>query len=91
MNIFYKAKHILLADEEDVQYIKKEIESGKSFEELAQEFSECDSASKGGNLGRFPQGTMVAEFERALYHMKPGEIKYNVKTKFGHHIIYRIE
>ena len=69
----------------------EELEAGKSFEELAKEYSECDSAKNGGDLGRFQSGTMLAEFEKALYHMKTGEIKSGVKTKFGHHIIKRLE
>ena len=84
---FYRAKHILLEEADDIDYIKDQFESGKSFEELAHEFSECETALKGGDLGRFAPGVMDAAFERALYQMEPGEIKYGVKTKFGHHII----
>lgn len=91
MSRFYRAKHILLLEEEDTDYVLEQIASGASFEEMAKEFSECDSARNGGDLGRFPMGTMVAEFERALYHMKPGEIKSRVKTKFGYHVILRTE
>lgn len=92
MNIYYRAKHILLADKDDCKYVMRELESGKHFDELAREYSECEeSAQKGGNLGRFAQGSMVAEFERALYHMQIGEIKSEVQTKFGFHIILREE
>jgi parvulin-like peptidyl-prolyl isomerase len=91
MKRYYKAKHILLEEIDDVDYILEQLEEGRPFEELAKEFSECDSAKDGGSLGRFAQGTMVAEFERALYHMKVGEIKSGVQTKFGYHIILREE
>lgn len=87
----YKAKHILISEEDDIEYIKEQIDSGKSFEDMAKEFSECDTASNGGDLGTFSSGTMVAEFEKALYFMQVGEIKYGVKTKFGYHIIHRIK
>jgi parvulin-like peptidyl-prolyl isomerase len=91
MKIYYKAKHILLEELEDIDYILNQLESGISFEDLAREYSECETAQKGGSLGRFPQGTMLAEFERALYHMKIGEVKSGVQTKFGYHIILREE
>jgi peptidyl-prolyl cis-trans isomerase C len=87
----YHAKHILLEEEDDVEYVLEQLDSGTPFEELAQEFSSCDSAAKGGDLGKFNSGVMVPEFERALYHMKPGEIKAPVRTKFGLHIILRVE
>jgi parvulin-like peptidyl-prolyl isomerase len=89
--IYYKAKHILLEDEEDAAEIIEMIKNGKPFEEAAQEFSECDSAGKGGDLGRFPSGSMVPEFERALYNMQVGDLSDPVETKFGVHIIWRLE
>ena len=83
----YKASHILLSDKEDAEYILEKLEAGESFEDLAKEFSECDSAVKGGDLGVFSSGTMDAAFEKALYHMKTGDISSPVVTKYGYHII----
>ncbi len=85
----YRAKHILLEELDDVEYIIEKMNEGQSFEELAKEFSECTSADNGGDLGKFSSGQMAPEFERALYHMKPGELKYPIKTKYGYHIILR--
>ncbi len=90
MATYYRAKHILLEEAEDIDYILEQLEQGVSFEELAREFSECESAQKGGDLGRFPSGAMDSEFERALYHMQVGEVKSGVKTKYGYHIIFRL-
>jgi len=48
--------------------IKKRIEDGESFDELANEFSDdVGSAESGGSLGSLPQGTMAPEFDQALY------------------------
>lgn len=91
MSTRYSAKHILVEEEDDLEYIMEKLEEGTPFEKLAEEFSSCDSSQKGGDLGTFPSGVMVPEFEKALYHMKPGEIKSGVRTKFGYHIIWRIE
>lgn len=91
MNTYYKAKHILLFEDDDTEYIKEKLESGILFEELAKEFSECESAASGGELGRFQSGAMVPDFERALSKLKVGELAYSVKTKFGFHVILRLE
>lgn len=91
MRQYYRARHILLEDEEDAFEILELLNSGNDFSILAKEYSECDTANKGGELGKFSSGSMIAEFERALYHMKIGEVSKPVKTKFGYHIIERLE
>jgi parvulin-like peptidyl-prolyl isomerase len=91
MTQYYRARHILLEDAEDALEMLELLNSGSSFESLAQEYSECNSGEKGGDLGRFSSGSMVAEFERALYHMKVGEISKPIESKFGFHIIERLE
>ena len=93
MRQYYRAKHILLEEDDDTEYVKEQIEAGVSFEELAREFSECESASNGGSLGRFPSGAMVPEFERALSRMEVGEIRYSVKTKmwFSYYLTRRVK
>lgn len=91
MPTYYKAQHILISEADDIDYIMEKLEDGALFEDLAREFSECDSAEDGGHLGKFPSGTMVPEFEKALYHMQLGEVKPKVKTKYGYHIIKRLE
>ncbi len=89
MSTYYKARHILLEDEEDALEMLELLAQGESFEALALEYSECESSVKGGDLGRFKSGTMLPEFERALYHLEIDEVSKPVKTKFGYHIIKR--
>lgn len=91
--VLYRAKHILLEDIEDAQYVYERIkeEGIDSFELLAKEFSECESSSRGGMLGTFSQGSMVAEFERALYHMAEGELSKPVQSKYGYHLIIKLK
>ena len=90
MKQYYRARHILLEDEEDALEMINLIKSGSKFEDLAQEYSECETGSNGGDLGKFSSGAMVAEFEKALYHMQIGDISKPVKTKFGFHIINKL-
>lgn len=83
-----KASHILVNDEETANEVKKKLDEGASFEELAKQYSE-DPGSKenGGDLGYFGPGKMVPEFEEAAYKLNVGEISKPVKTSHGYHII----
>jgi foldase protein PrsA len=83
-----KASHILVKDEATAKKVKEELGQGKSFEELAKQYSEdTGSKEKGGDLGYFGPGKMVKEFEDAAYKMKKDEVSEPVKSQFGYHII----
>lgn len=66
-----------------------ELKAGADFEALARTNSDDPgSASKGGDLGFFAQGSMVSPFEVAVAKLKqPGELAGIVETQFGYHII----
>lgn len=82
-----QASHILVSEEEQAMNIKKALNEGASFEEQAKEHSSCPSSEKGGDLGYYPNGRMVPEFEKAADELSLGEISEPVKTQFGYHII----
>lgn len=82
-----KASHILVETEDKAKEIAKKLADGAKFEELAKEFSKCPSKDRGGDLGYFPKGQMVPEFEAATDKLKEGETSAPVKTAFGWHII----
>ncbi len=86
-----QASHILVDSEEEAQDIKAQLDEGADFAQLAQTFSMCPSAAEGGDLGMFPRGSMVPQFEEAAFSMEPGEISDPVETDFGWHIIYVTE
>jgi len=67
--------------------IKEKLEQGADFEELAHQYSACPTASQGGDLGYFSQGTMVEPFEDVAFSLEVGEISEPVLTEFGYHII----
>ncbi len=68
--------------------LKKKIQAGTSFEELAKtESDDKGSASRGGDLGPFSRGQMVEEFEKAAFDAKPGDVVGPVRTQFGYHLI----
>jgi len=90
-----KAKHILI-DQRIIGHdkalakadsLKKLIEGGQSFAALATVYSlDTSSAIKGGELGTFGRGTMVAPFDDAVFNGKTGDLKI-VTTQFGVHLI----
>ncbi|SMB86484.1 peptidyl-prolyl cis-trans isomerase C [Desulfonispora thiosulfatigenes DSM 11270] len=85
-----KAKHILVETEKEAKEILKQVTENKAdMEKLAQEKSIDPSAKENkGNLGYFPRGSMVPEFEEVAFALNAGEIaKEPVKSQFGYHII----
>ncbi len=86
-NLQYGASHILVDTKEEHDEVLAAITSGESFEDLAQKHSKCPSNAKGGDLGCFAKGQMVKEFDDALEAMAVNEIKGDVKTTYGYHII----
>jgi len=75
--------------EREAKDILKLVKKGdRTFAEIAEEYSEdTASAVKGGDLGWFPRGVMMKEFEEAAFSLNPGEISGLVKTEYGYHII----
>jgi len=82
-----KASHILVKTEEEAKDVLAKLKGGAKFDELAKKVSTDSSAAKGGDLGWFPKGAMVPEFEKVAFSLKEGETSGIVKTQFGYHII----
>src|SRR4029079_16551160 len=87
-----RASHILITtnsrnDEAAKQLasdLRKKLEAGASFEDLATEFSDDPSAkSSKGDLGYFSTGQMDPAFESAAFALKtPGELAGPVQSRF---------
>ncbi len=95
------ARHILIRTSSDVSNeqarkklleLKQKIESGKSFAELASEFSEDPTTKiKGGDLGWYGPGEFVPAFENVANSLEIGQISEPFKTQFGWHILEVLE
>jgi len=81
------ARHILVADEAVCEDLKKQIEDGADFAELAKEHSQCPSGKSGGGLGEFGPGQMVPEFDNVVFNEAVGQVHGPVKTQFGYHLL----
>ena len=82
-----RARHILVDSEELCSTLKKQIEDGADFAEVAKENSSCPSGKKGGDLGEFGPGQMVKEFDDVVFSGDLGVVHGPVKTQFGYHLI----
>lgn len=84
----YKARHILVEEEDKARELLAQLEQGADFGELAREHSTDGSAEQGGDLGWFSPQQMVPPFAEAVRALGPGERSENpVQTDFGWHLI----
>ncbi|WP_413705176.1 peptidylprolyl isomerase [Pseudomonas sp. Pseusp16] len=68
--------------------MRASIVAGADFASLARSGSEDASASEGGDLGYFPRGRMLPEFEAVAFALAPGAVSEPVRTSVGWHLIY---
>jgi peptidyl-prolyl cis-trans isomerase SurA len=91
------ARHILIRTSSEVSdeqarqtlsKLKKQIESGTNFAELASEYSEDPGSKiKGGDLGWAGPGDFVDAFENVADSLTIGQISEPFKSPFGWHIL----
>ena len=96
-----RARHILLKtsaliDDERARLrldgLKRRIENGESFADLAKANSDdTGSAIEGGDLGWTNPGSLVPEFERVMNKLEIGQISAPLKSPFGWHIVEVLE
>jgi peptidyl-prolyl cis-trans isomerase C len=61
---------------------------GEPFDKIAHEVSQDEgSAVKGGDLGWFARGQMVAPFDSVAFALRPGQLSDVIQTQFGYHVI----
>jgi parvulin-like peptidyl-prolyl isomerase len=82
-------KHVNDEQSEDqaragIEAAMAELESGVPFAAVADCHSDCKG--NGGDLGSFPPGHMVDEFDQAIRDLQPGQRTGIIRTPFGFHI-----
>lgn len=82
-----RVSHILVHTPEDAESILLDIKGGSVFEDMARAKSIDPTAQNGGDIGYFPKGQLMPEFENACSDLEIEEISGVVKTALGYHII----
>ncbi len=71
-----------------IDSVKRVLDGGADFSEIAVKFSQDPGSSKrGGKLGWTKRGDFVPEFEEVAFALDTGMVSQPVKTRFGWHII----
>lgn len=96
-----RVRHILIrtSPQQDAQAVMERmmeirhqiIEGQASFPQMARQYSEDGSATRGGDLGWSSPGQFVPEFEKALALLQPGQVSEPVVSRFGVHLIQLLE
>jgi peptidyl-prolyl cis-trans isomerase C len=82
-----RVSHILSQSKEDALAVMDMLQNGADFEVVARAKSVDPTAQQGGDIGYFPKGQLMPEFERACAELEIGETSGLVQTKLGYHII----
>jgi len=73
---------------EQMKGIKREIDRGAAFEEMAKKYSSCPSALNGGDLGFIQRkGNLAKSFLDTAFSLRVGQISEPVQTEYGYHLI----
>ena len=83
-----RARHIVVASEEEAKEIIKLLTGGAEFGPLARERSiDRATSSLGGEVGWFTQAMMTPVFANAAFSTKAGERAEPFETEFGWHVL----
>ncbi len=73
-----------VAARKTLEQAKVELDAGADFAEVAEKYSDCPD--NGGDLGHFPKGQMVEEFEHVIFTVPVDTVTDIFPTRFGFHI-----
>jgi len=62
---------------------RSRVSAGEDFGEVARTVSRSPDAARGGSVGWVARGDLPAEFEQAVFRLKPGEISPVIATEEG--------
>ncbi len=73
--------------EQKAKDVEKLAAKGENFADLARQYSDDDSKSKGGELGTFKPDELNDDIAAGIKNVKVGDVSKVIKTKYGFHII----
>jgi peptidyl-prolyl cis-trans isomerase C len=83
-----KARHILVRTKQEAEQVKKRLEEGADFAQMAKKYSiDLPMALEGGSMGTIEKGKTLPVLEKTLFSLNVGEMSDIVETNFGFHIL----
>jgi len=87
-----RARHILLAGEEEAEAVLEELAGGASFEELARTRSvHAMSARVGGAMGDLRREQLLPEMRDPVWSAEAGQVLPLIRTRMGFHVVKLVE
>jgi peptidyl-prolyl cis-trans isomerase SurA len=71
-----------------MESVRAKLDSGRSFEALAREYSESSLASEGGDLGLFSFDELSPQIQKAIQGLKAGDFTPVLDTEQGYQIFF---
>jgi peptidyl-prolyl cis-trans isomerase D len=92
------ARHILIKADSDeasrkaalekANTVKARLDAGEEFAAVARELSDdSGTADKGGDLGFFARGVMLAEVDEVVFSTATGNVSDPVESQYGYHVV----
>ena len=82
-----RVRQIVTHTQEEAEELRKKIQRGASFEEVARKHSIAPEAKKGGDLGFFPRGRMPPAIENTVFTLWAGaKCSQVVESPYGFHL-----
>mmetsp|Transcript_8406 Transcript_8406/g.12411 ORF Transcript_8406/g.12411 Transcript_8406/m.12411 type:complete len:126 (+) Transcript_8406:1360-1737(+) len=89
-----KARHILCEKHSKAMEAYNQLQQqfgdrppANEFARIAEQYSECSTARRGGDLGWFPRGRMIGAFQEVAFSTEPGTMSAPFRTSEGYHIV----
>lgn len=83
-----KTQEELSQAREQIKNIKREIDRGAAFDEIAKKYSHCPSAQNGGDLGFIHRkGNFAKSFLDTAFSLRIDQVSEPVQTEYGYHLI----
>ncbi len=79
-------RHILVKDKDLAEQLKKKLQSGADFAKLAKQYSTCNSAKRGGELGEVKKGNWCPSSTKLFLQLL--NVCYKVQSKASLAIIF---
>ena len=80
-------RHLLVKDKDSAAKLNKRIHCGADFAKIAKQYSTCNSAKRGGELGEVKKGQLVSVIDKLVFTAAERVLHGPIKSQFGFHLV----